>query len=82
MASAYVLINTEIGGEEDVIAQLQSMPEVEEVSVVYGVYDIVVKITSDTMELLKEIITTKVRHLNKVRSTMTMIAAESRVIKK
>jgi len=82
MASAYVLINTEIGGEEDVIAQLKDMPEVEEVSVVYGVYDIVAKITADTMELLKEHITTKVRHLNKVRSTMTMIAAESRVIKK
>lgn len=82
MASAYVLINTEIGGEEDVIAQLKAMPEVEEVSVVYGVYDIVAKITSETMELLKENITTKVRHLNKVRSTMTMIAAESRVIKK
>ena len=82
MASAYVLINTEIGGEEDVIAQLKDMPEVEEVSVVYGVYDIVAKITSETMELLKENITTKVRHLNKVRSTMIMIAAESRVLKK
>jgi DNA-binding Lrp family transcriptional regulator len=82
MASAYVLINTEIGGEEDVIAQLKDMSEVEEVSVVYGVYDIVAKITSDTMENLKEIITTKVRHLNKVRSTMTMIAAESRIVKK
>ncbi len=82
MASAYVLINTEIGGEEDVIAQLKNMPEVEEVSVVYGVYDIVAKITSETMELLKENITTKVRHLNKVRSTMTMIAAESSVLKK
>ena len=82
MACAYVLINTEIGGEEDVIAQLKDMPEVEEVSVVYGVYDIVAKITSETMELLKENITTKVRHLNKVRSTMTMIAAESRVLKK
>lgn len=82
MASAYVLINTEIGGEEDVIAQLKDMPEVEEVSVVYGVYDIVAKITSETMDLLKENITTKVRHLNKVRSTMTMIAAESRVLKK
>ncbi len=82
MASAYVLINTEIGGEEDVITQLKDMPEVEEVSVVYGVYDIVAKITSETMELLKENITTKVRHLNRVRSTMTMIAAESRVLKK
>ncbi|MHA1630619.1 MAG: Lrp/AsnC ligand binding domain-containing protein, partial [Candidatus Heimdallarchaeota archaeon] len=66
MASAYVLINTEIGAEEAVIKQLKEMPEVEEVSVVYGVYDIVAKITSDTMENLKEIITTKVRHLNKV----------------
>ena len=27
MASAYVLINTEIGGEEDVIAQLKDMKE-------------------------------------------------------
>ncbi|MHA1155547.1 MAG: Lrp/AsnC ligand binding domain-containing protein [Candidatus Heimdallarchaeota archaeon] len=83
MASAYVLINTEIGGEEDVIAQLKAMDDVvEEVSVVYGVYDIVAKITSGTMESLKEIITTKIRHLNKVRSTMTMIAAESRILKK
>jgi len=83
LASAYVLINTEIGGEEDVIAQLKAMDDVvEEVSVVYGVYDIVAKITSGTMESLKEIITTKIRHLNKVRSTMTMIAAESRILKK
>ena len=37
MASAYVLINTEIGGEEGVINQLKEMKEVEEVSVVYGV---------------------------------------------
>ena len=82
MASAYVLINTNIGGEESVIEQLKALDVVEEVSVVYGVYDIVAKITSDTMENLKEIITTKVRHLNNVRSTMTMIAAESRTIKK
>ncbi len=82
MASAYVLINTEIGGEENVIAQLKSMEVVDEVSVVYGVYDIVAKISSETMESLKEIISTKVRHLNKVRSTMTMIAAESRILKK
>lgn len=82
MASAYVLINCEIGGEADVIAQLKGMSVVDEVSVVYGVYDIVAKITSETMDSLKEIITTKVRHLNKVKSTMTMISAESRIIKK
>jgi len=50
------------------------MKEVVEVSVVYGVYDVIVKLEAESMEALKELITSKVRHLNKVRSTMTMIA--------
>ena len=74
MAKAYVLINSEIGGEAEVVEQLKSMKEVVEVSVVYGVYDVIVKLEAETMEILKELITSKVRHLNKVRSTMTMIA--------
>ena len=73
MARAYVLINSEIGGETEVVDQLKNMPEVVEVSVVYGVYDVIVKLEADTMEALKELITSKVRHLSKVRSTMTMI---------
>ncbi|NHK30514.1 MAG: Lrp/AsnC family transcriptional regulator [Asgard group archaeon] len=76
MARAYVLINSEIGGEQEVVDQLKQMKEVTEVSVVYGVYDVIVKLEADTMEVLKEIITSKVRHLNKVRSTMTMIASQ------
>ncbi len=76
MARAYVLINSEIGGEQEVVDQLKQMPEVTEVSVVYGVYDVIVKLEADSMEVLKEIITSKVRHLNKVRSTMTMIASQ------
>jgi DNA-binding Lrp family transcriptional regulator len=76
MAKAYVLINSEIGGEQEVVSQLKDMPEVTEVSVVYGVYDVIVKLEAESMEILKEIITSKVRHLNKVRSTMTMIASE------
>jgi len=76
VAKAYVLINSEIGGEQEVVEQLKAMKEVVEVSVVYGVYDVIVKLQADTMEVLKEIITSKVRHLNKVRSTMTMIASQ------
>ncbi|MGC9779093.1 MAG: Lrp/AsnC ligand binding domain-containing protein [Candidatus Heimdallarchaeota archaeon] len=76
MAKAYVLINSEIGGEQEVVNQLKAMKEVVEVSVVYGVYDVIVKLEADTMEVLKELITSKVRHLNKVRSTMTMIASQ------
>ena len=76
MAKAYVLINSEIGGETEVVEQLKSIKEVVEVSVVYGVYDVIVKLEAKTMETLKDIITSKIRHLNKVRSTMTMIASQ------
>ena len=49
----------------------------KEVYVVYGVYDIVAKIEADTMEKVKETITWKIRRLEKVRSTLTMIVVES-----
>jgi len=46
---------------------------VEEAYCAYGVYDIIVKIKADNMDKLKDIITWKVRKLNNVRSTLTML---------
>jgi len=43
---------------------------------VYGVYDLIAKIASDDMDTLKNVIMTKIRQLDKVRSTLTMIAIE------
>ena len=43
---------------------------------VYGVYDIIVKISADTMDKLRETITWHVRRIDKVRSTLTMIVIE------
>ena len=76
MASAFILINAEIGAEEEVREQLLGMAEVRECYVVYGVYDLVAKIESDTMDKLKEAVTHNLRSLEKVRSTMTMICVE------
>ncbi|MGD0550552.1 MAG: Lrp/AsnC ligand binding domain-containing protein [Candidatus Bathyarchaeia archaeon] len=76
MPSAFVLINAEIGSEDDVLKQLKSLPNVKESYVVYGVYDIVAKVSADTMDKLKEIVTWKIRRLDKVRSTLTMIVVE------
>ncbi len=76
MASAFVLINTEIGSESEVLDQIRKIDAVEESYIVYGVYDVVAKVTADTMEKLKEIVTWKVRRLDKVRSTLTMIMIE------
>jgi len=76
MPIAFVLINAEIGAEEDVLGQLMKVEGVQEAYAVYGVYDIIAKIEADTMDKLKEIVTWRIRKLNKVRSTLTMIVIE------
>jgi DNA-binding Lrp family transcriptional regulator len=76
MPMAFVLINADLGAEEDLVKQLKEIPNVDEVYVVYGVYDIVAKVKSDTMDKVKETITWKVRRLDRVRSTLTMIVVE------
>jgi DNA-binding Lrp family transcriptional regulator len=76
MPTAYVLINCDLGSEEEIIKELKKLPEALEVSGVYGVYDIIAKIRSDTMDKLRETITWHVRRIDKVRSTLTMIVIE------
>jgi DNA-binding Lrp family transcriptional regulator len=76
MPTAYVLINCDLGSEEEIIKELKKLPEAIEVSGVYGVYDIITKIRSDTMDKLRETITWHVRRIDKVRSTLTMIVIE------
>jgi DNA-binding Lrp family transcriptional regulator len=53
--------------------KLKNVPGVVEVNIVNGVYDIVVKITSDNLDSLKETITQEIRTINTIRSTMTLI---------
>ena len=73
MATAFVLINAEIGAETEVLKGLKDVREVKEAHMVYGVYDIIARIETETMQELKDIISWKIRRLDKVRSTLTMI---------
>jgi len=73
---AFVLINTELGGEDEVRRKLLEIPEIEEAYAVYGVYDVIAKLRADSMEKIKEVITWKIRRMDKVRSTLTMIVTE------
>jgi DNA-binding Lrp family transcriptional regulator len=82
MPTAYVLINCDLGSEDDIIRELKKMPEAVEVSGVYGVYDIIAKVSSNSMEKLRETITWHVRKIDKVRSTLTMIVIEGQGGKK
>ena len=73
---AYVLINTEIGSIPEVLTAIQKIKNVTEAHSVYGVYDIVAKVEAETMSKLKDLVTWKIRRLNSVRSTLTMIVME------
>jgi DNA-binding Lrp family transcriptional regulator len=73
MNIAFVLINTNMGADAEVSEALRIIDEVKEVYGVYGVYDIVVRIEADTLQQLKDTISAKIRTLENVRSTLTMI---------
>ena len=76
MAKAYVLINCELGSEEGVIAQIKTIDGVKEVHGTFGAYDILVKIESDRVETLREVITWKIRKIEHIRSTLTLMGIE------
>jgi DNA-binding Lrp family transcriptional regulator len=76
MPKAFVLMNAELGSEDSLVSDLRKIDSVREVYHVYGVYDIVAQVEADTMEKVKETITWKLRKLNGVKSTLTMIVME------
>ncbi len=71
--TAFVMINAEIGEEEEVLKYLNDELKVDEAYVVYGVYDLVVKVSSDTMKKLKDMVINQIRQAKGVRSTLTMV---------
>jgi|TARA_B100001971_G_C18157913_1_gene519660 DNA-binding Lrp family transcriptional regulator len=77
MPIAFVLINAELDSEKYIIEQLNKIECVTNVDSVYGVYDLVIKIESNTMDEVKNIISYNVRRINHVRSTLTMIVIEN-----
>ncbi len=72
-ARAFVLINVEIGLEKTMMDELKAIPEVKEVHLLHGAYDIIARAESDTVLNLKDAINRKIRNLEKIRSTLTMI---------
>ena len=73
MPAAFVLINAEMGSEEEVMKELKKIEGVTEAYCAYGVYDIIAKIKADSLDKLNEVITWEVRKLDKIRSTLTCL---------
>jgi DNA-binding Lrp family transcriptional regulator len=76
MTSAYILINAETGSDIDVLKSLRKVKGVSEACLIYGVYDLILKVTAESMDKLKEILKFRVRRIDNVRSTLTLIVIE------
>ncbi|MCW3999538.1 MAG: Lrp/AsnC family transcriptional regulator [Candidatus Bathyarchaeota archaeon] len=78
MPTAYVLLNTEIGAENQVLNALKGIEGVKEAHSLWGVYDIIAHVNADSMDKLKFIISHKISDVGKINSKLTMIITEQK----
>ena len=81
MSIAFVLTNTELSSDMEIIGKMKDILATEkdveyEIQGVYGIYDIVLKISSNNEKKLRAIITNKIRKIDNVQSTLTMMVIE------
>ena len=76
MTIAYVLVKSDLGAEEKVIDQLRQIEQVLHVERTFGDYDMVVKMESEHIEKIREIISWDIKKMDKIRSTLTLVKKE------
>ncbi|HET7336273.1 MAG TPA: Lrp/AsnC ligand binding domain-containing protein [Candidatus Nitrosotalea sp.] len=72
MASAFVMISCDYGQEKRVIDEMKSLIPVKQIEETVGVYDIIAKVESKTLDKVKETINTQIQKMDNVRSTLTL----------
>jgi len=81
LATSYILINSDLGTDESIITKIKEILADEnniqyEIQGVYGVFDIILKLSSDDINTLRSTITNKIRKITSVQSTLTMMVIE------
>ena len=70
---AFVLLNTELGMESKIIEALNGVDEITNIHSLYGIYDLIIEMEADSMDKIKEVVFNKVRRLDNVKSTITLL---------
>ena len=81
MPTSYILINSDLGADEAIIKKIkESLADEKDtqykIKGVYGVYDIVLKLTSENADTLRSTITNRIRKIISIQSTLTMMVIE------
>jgi DNA-binding Lrp family transcriptional regulator len=72
-SSAFILIDCDFPFSENIIEELKRIPEIEEFYRVQSIYDIIAKVNADSKDQLNEIVVRKVREIEGIKNTLTMI---------
>ena len=73
---AYVQIALDSANETDIYEALKSMPEVKEVHILFGEWDVIAKLELPAPQALGTYVMDKIRPLPGVKLTSTMIVAK------
>tara|TARA_B100000029_G_scaffold15951_1_gene16492 strand:+ start:419 stop:688 length:270 start_codon:yes stop_codon:yes gene_type:complete len=78
---SYVLINSDLGKDVEIIAKMKEIMKEQndvkfEIQGVYGVYDIIIKLSANNTSKLRSIVTNDIRKIENVQSTLTMMVIE------
>lgn len=73
MTDAYVMLNCELGAEEEIIGQLKELEQVVDVFETIGTHDMLVKLQAENFEKIRETVSWNIQKLKNVRSTATLI---------
>jgi Lrp/AsnC family transcriptional regulator for asnA, asnC and gidA len=71
---AYVLAKVEAGKDEEVVEVVRKLSGVQHAVPTYGVYDLHVEVSFETMEELDSFVFDKIRKIPGIKETITLIA--------
>ncbi|KAG0511096.1 MAG: AsnC/Lrp family regulatory protein [Nitrosopumilales archaeon] len=72
MHIGFILLNSDLGAEEYIVEELKKIPEVKKAYLTFGAYDIIAEVHAQTQEDFEKTVSTKIRRLARVVSTMTL----------
>jgi DNA-binding Lrp family transcriptional regulator len=70
---AFVLLNTELGQEPGIVEALEDVEEITAIHSLYGIYDLIIEMEAESMDKVKEIVFNRIRRLENVKSTITLL---------
>ena len=76
MAKAYVLLKVKPGYERNIVKELKDLPEIEVINELYGEWDIITRVSIVSIDDLDALLSEKMRKIEGVTLTSTMIVAE------